>query len=76
MARSVKKIETTVIDLASLRQDQVAWLIGKSPAWVRARAHIFERDGRGLYNGRQSIEAFIGTLPKSAPIDPDLLCLF
>lgn len=64
------------IDLQHLRQCELSWLLGKSPQWIRGHSHVFERDGRGLYDGRKAVAAYlVMELNKrtAAGISPELL---
>jgi hypothetical protein len=52
-------------DLAKLKQSEVAWLIGKPASWIRGRAHQFERNSDGSYNGRtvfRTMAELLGTV--------------
>ncbi len=46
-------VKLTTIDLERLTQAQTAWLIGRSPRWLRDNAHQFKRNLDGRYDGRE-----------------------
>lgn len=61
-------MDANTIDLTRLSQRQVAWLLGKSPAWLRANAHCFPRNRDGTYCGR----SVIATLREIEPAPPNI----
>jgi hypothetical protein len=56
-----RKANLTVIDLERLTQSQLAWLLNRSPQWLRANANLFHRDAQGRYSGRQAVAALMAT---------------
>lgn len=54
-----KSKNQTVIDLKSLSQQQTAWLLGRSPKWLRDNAQLFRRDAKGCYDAAQAVQALL-----------------
>lgn len=56
---SKKKTNTKTLDLATLNQQSVAWLINRSPAWLRRNSHRFHRAADGSYNAREVVSVLL-----------------
>jgi hypothetical protein len=55
----MKVPDLKTIDLAALNQQQTAWLLSRSPRWLRDQGHRFKRDARGKYDAREAVATLL-----------------